>query len=138
MANGRAHAEAAPGNANNKGDAELVLFKKNQEQKTLNRYPAKLSQALSGALRTFSFWMANGSVGLPLLDGIDYRPALIESPSLMEAAYAIFANVIELSDDGEPINAKYAEYRAAQYIRRWCDSSYVVNPPFESWEVELY
>ena len=28
--------------------------------------------SFSGALRTFSFWIANGTVGHPLLDGIDY------------------------------------------------------------------
>jgi len=101
-------------------------------------YPKKLSPEFSGALRTFSFWIANGSVGHPLLEGIDYRLAMLESPSLMEQAYAIFANVIELSPDGLAVNAKYAEYRAAQYIRSYCDPSYVVNPPFEGWEVELF
>jgi len=63
---------------------------------------------------------------------------MLESPSLMEQAYAIFANVIELSPDGLAVNAKYAEYRAAQYIRSYCDPAYVVNPPFEGWEVELF
>ena len=82
--------------------------------------------------------MANGSVGLPLLEGIDYRQAMLESPSLMEEAYAIFANVIEFSHEGEPVNAKYAEYIAAQRIRRWCDSTYVVTPPFQNWETELH
>lgn len=104
----------------------------------LPSYPKKLSPEFPGALRTFSFWIANGSVGLPLLEGIDYRPEMLASPSLMEQAYAIFANVIELSGDGIPTNAKYAEYRAAQYIRRYCDRTYVVDPPFENWEVELY
>ena len=102
------------------------------------KYPVKLSPNFSGALRTFSYWMANGSVGFPLLDGIEYRQAMLESPSLMEEAYAIFANVIEFNEDGQPVNAKYAEYRAAQCIRRWCDPSYAVIPPFEGWETELY
>jgi hypothetical protein len=31
------------------------------------RYPKTLSPEFSGALRTFSFWIANGSVGYPLL-----------------------------------------------------------------------
>nr|WP_091664358.1 hypothetical protein [Massilia sp. PDC64] len=101
-------------------------------------HPHKLSSEFSGALRTFSFWMANGTVGLPLLEGIDYRPELVASPSLMEQTYAIFANVIEFSDDGTPTNAKYAEYRAAQYIRSYCDPTYVVDPPFDAWEVELF
>jgi hypothetical protein len=73
-----------------------------------------------------------------LLEGIDYRQEMLASPSLMEQAYAIFANVIEFSDDGVPTNAKYAEHRAAQYIRRYCDPTYVMSPPFENWETELY
>ena len=100
--------------------------------------PAKLSHEFSGTLRTFSFWMANGSVGLPLLEGIDYWDDLKESPSLMEEVYAIFANVLEFDESGVPINAKYAEFRAAQCIRRWCDPAYEVAPPFEAWETELY
>jgi len=31
----------------------------------------KLSDSFGGALRTFSFWIANGTVGYPLLEGID-------------------------------------------------------------------
>ena len=102
------------------------------------KHPRSLSHQLSGALRTFSYWVANGTVGLPLLGGIDYRKAMLDEPSLMEQAYAIFANVIELNERGEPVNAKYAERRAAQYIRRYCDPSYVVEPPFEDWECELH
>jgi len=46
-------------------------------------YPRKLSPEFSGALRTFSFWIANGSVGHPLLEGVDYRPEMLASPSVM-------------------------------------------------------
>ncbi len=101
-------------------------------------YPKKLSTEYSGALRTFGFWLANGTVGYPLLEGIDYWPALRESPSLLEEAMAIFANVLEFDENGVPLNAKWAEHRAAQTIRRWCDPTYVVEPPFESWETALY
>src|SRR5215470_15000188 len=104
----------------------------------MEKYPKRLSRPFSGALRTFSYWMAAGSVGLPLLEGIEYRQAMLEEPSLMEMAYAIFANVIEFNEDGDPINAKYAEHRAAQYIRSYCDPSYKAAPPFEGWEQELY
>lgn len=116
----------------------MGFFSKTKPADELSGYPKKLSPEFSGALRSFSFWIANGSVGLPLLEGIDYRPELLASPSVMEQAYAIFANVIEFSGDGMPTNAKYAEYRAAQYIRSYCDSAYVVEPPFEDWEVELF
>jgi hypothetical protein len=116
----------------------MGLFSKAKPTDESPSYPKKLSPEFSGALRTFSFWVANGSVGFPLLEGIDYRPAMLDSPSLMEQAYAIFANIIEFSSDGKPTNAKYAEYRAAQYIRSYCDPTYMIDPPFEDWEVELF
>lgn len=116
----------------------MEYFPKSKQADASPSYPKKLSPAFSGALRTFSFWMANGTAGLPLLEGIDYRPEMLASPSVMEQAYAIFANVIELSVDGIPTNAKYAEHRAAQYIRSYCDPTYVVDPPFEICEVELF
>lgn len=119
--------------------AQLMgFFSKTKITDTLPGYPKKPSPEFSGALRTFSFWVANGSVGHPLLEGIDYRPEMLASPSLMEQAFAIFANVIEFSHDGTPTNAKYAEYRAAQYIRAYCDPAYTVDPPLEGWEVELF
>ena len=101
-------------------------------------HPPKLSHSCSGALRTFSYWVAAGSVGLPLLEGVEYRQTMLEEPSLMEMAYAIFANVVEFDAAGAPINAKYAERRAAQYIRSYCDPGYVVTPPFEDWETALH
>jgi hypothetical protein len=101
-------------------------------------HPKKLSPEFSGALRTFSFWVANGTVGMSLLQDIDYRQTMIEEPSMLEIAYAIFANVLEFDESGAPINAKYAEYRAAQYIRQYCDPSYRALPAFEAWEQELH
>ncbi|MGJ4931897.1 DUF7677 family protein [Bradyrhizobium sp. HKCCYLS2038] len=101
-------------------------------------HPTRLSAAFSGALRTFSYWIAGGSVGLPLLDGIEYRETMLAEPSLMEQAFAIFANVIEFDPEGTPVNAKYAEHRAAQYIRAYCDRGFQVVPPFEPWEVALH
>ena len=101
-------------------------------------HPKKLSPEFSGALRTFSYWVASGSLGSPLLDGIDYRETMIEEPSMLEIAYAIFANVLEFNESGFPINAKYAEHRAAQYIRHYHDPSFKVSPPFEAWEQELH
>ncbi|MFC5863833.1 hypothetical protein ACFPT7_16110 [Acidicapsa dinghuensis] len=98
----------------------------------------KLGGSFSGALRTFSFWIANGTVGYRILEGIDYRSILLKDASAMEQLYAIFANVIELDDNGVVVNAKYAERRAAQWLRRYIDRSYEVLPPFEFWEVELH
>ena len=104
----------------------------------MTTYPKKLSHDFSGSLRTFAFWIANGTVGLPLLEGFDYWSAMKESPSLMEQVFAIYANVIELDENGRPLNAKAAEDRAAQFIRSWCDPDYKIDPPYESWEVELF
>jgi len=98
----------------------------------------KLSNSFSGALRQFSYWIANGTVGFPLLENIDYISVFKEEPSLLDQVYAIFANNIEMDEDGVVLNAKYAEKRAAQYIRQYCDMKYSVDKPFEYWEVELY
>jgi hypothetical protein len=46
-----------------------------------------------------------------MLKGIDYWKELRESPSQMEICFAIFANVLELDGQGEPVNEKYAERR---------------------------
>ena len=98
----------------------------------------RLTRSVSGALREFSYWVANGTVGQPLLDGIDYISVFREEPSLLETAYAIFANNIEMDGNGVVTNAKYAEMRAAQYIREYCDPGYAPDKPLEDWEVELY
>jgi len=98
---------------------------------------AKLSHSTSGAIRLFSFWLANRTVGLPLLQGIDYS-CIFEEPSALEQTYAIFVNVLELDDEGTVTNAKQAEQRAAQYIRSYVDGAYTIEPAFEDWEVSLY
>lgn len=99
----------------------------------------KLSHSVSGAVRQFSYWIANGTAGYPLLEGIDYFSEFKESPSLLETVYAIFMNNLELDENGEVLNAKYAEHRAAQYIKQWCIKEYIAEPTFEgSGELELY
>jgi hypothetical protein len=97
---------------------------------------AKLSPQFSGALRQFSYWVAARTVGLPLLEGVDYS-CIFKEPSALEAVYAIFANVIELDDDGNVLNAKWAERRAAQYILRYV-KGVMPDPPLEDWETALY
>lgn len=98
----------------------------------------KLTPSAIGALRTFSYWIANGTVAQPLLDGIDYRPVLMSEPSAMERVYAIYANVLEFGADGEVQNAANAERRAAQWLRAYIDPTYVVTPPLADWEIELH
>lgn len=99
----------------------------------------KLSRSVSGAIRQFSYWLANGTVVYPTLKGIDYFAEFRESPSLLETVYAIFINNLEVDENGEVLNAKYAEQRAAQYIKQWCVKDYQAKPSFDgSDEVELY
>ena len=74
-----------------------------------------------------------------MLDGIEYWDELKDSPSQMETCFAIFANVLELDDQGEPTNEKYADRRAAIWIYRYRTGEF---PPgeagLEPWECELY
>lgn len=95
-----------------------------------------VSHSVSGALRTFSFWFANGTVGLPLLEGVDYA-CIFSEPSALEQTYAIFINVLEFDEAGQVLNAKHAEHRAAQHILQYVTGR-EAEPPFEGWEVALY
>jgi hypothetical protein len=96
----------------------------------------RLSHGASGAVGRFAGWVARGSVGHPMLNGIEYWDELKNSPSQMEIC---FANVLEVDDHGEPTNEKYAERRAATWIYRRCTGE---PPPgkadLEPWECELY
>ncbi|MEU6393659.1 hypothetical protein [Streptomyces sp. NPDC046939] len=98
-----------------------------------------LSRGASGALRRFAGRLTRGSVGHPLLEGIDYWEELRESPSQMEICVAIFANVLELDEQGEPVNEKYAERRAAVWLYRYCTGKLPPGEPdIESWECHLH
>ncbi|WP_294611835.1 hypothetical protein [uncultured Gilliamella sp.] len=96
----------------------------------------KLSHSFSGALRTFVYFMASGTQYT--LEGIDYLPLYGEDPTAIEQVFAIYANVIELDEHGEVLNAKYAEKRATDYLQRYFNPDYVIDPPYEDWELELY
>ena len=98
----------------------------------------KVSHSVSGAVRRFSYWLANGTVGNPILEGIDYFDEFKESPSLLETVYAIFINNLELDENGNVLNEKYAEKRAAQYIKQYCVEYYKAEPEFSFNEIELY
>lgn len=73
-----------------------------------------------------------------MLEGVNYLELYGKEPSAIEQAYAIFANVIELDENGQVLNAQYAQKRATDYIRSYCDSSFEVEPVYEEWELELY
>ena len=95
-----------------------------------------LSHSVGGAIRTLSFWMANKSLAHPSLEKVDYS-CIFHEPSALEQAYAIYANVLEINDMGQVINAKHAEERAAQYILQYITGQ-KATPPFEDWEVALH
>ena len=96
----------------------------------------KLSNSFSGALRTFAYFIASGTHYN--LQGIDYLDLFGNEPSAIERVFAIYANVIELDENGMVLNAKYAEKRATDYIRQYCDQNFKVEPEYEDWEIELY
>lgn len=96
----------------------------------------KLSSSFSAALRNFVYFLSSGNHYH--LKGISYIDLYGEEPSAIEQAFAIYENVIELNDNGIVLNAKYAEERACDYIRSYCDSKFKVDPPYEDWEIALY
>ena len=96
----------------------------------------RLSKSISGAIRTFSYFMASGSHYM--LQGVDYLSLYGKEPSAIEQTFAIFANVLECDERGQVLNATYAQRRATDYLRSYCDSSFEVQPPFEEWEMALY
>lgn len=73
-----------------------------------------------------------------MLEGVDYIPLYGAEPSAIEQAYAIYANVIVLDENGSVLNAKWAEKRATDYIHRYIDPAFRVEPEFEDWELELH
>jgi hypothetical protein len=96
----------------------------------------KLSNSFRGALRTFAYFMASGTQDT--LKGINYLALYGDEPSAIEQVFAIYANVIELDENGDVLNAKYAEKRATDYLRAYCDPAFKLDPPYEDWEVELH
>lgn len=80
--------------------------------------------------------MASGTQNT--LEGIDYLSLYGEEPSAIEQVFAIYANVIELDENGNVLNAKYAEKRATDYLRSYCDPTFIVEPAYEYWELELH
>ena len=95
----------------------------------------KISSHVSGAVRQFAMSFARGD----LVKDIDYTgDVLKEESSFAEQAFAIFMNNLEMDGTGNILNYKHCENRAAQYIRGYFDREYTIEPPFESWEVELF
>ncbi len=95
-----------------------------------------LSHSFSGALRTFAYFMSSGTHYM--LEGVDYLPLYGSEPSAIEQVYAIFANVLEVDESGQVLNAQHAQKRATDYLRAYCDRGFKVAPPYEDWELELH
>jgi hypothetical protein len=96
----------------------------------------KLSNDFSGALRTFAYFMASGTHRM--LQDVEYLELYGTEPSAIEMTFAIFANVIELDSEGKVQNFTYAQKRATDYLKSYCDPLFTVTPPLEEWEMELY
>lgn len=99
---------------------------------------AHLPVDVRASLRLFAFYLANGTIDVDLLDGVDYRPALFQFGSPLEQVFAIYGNVLRVDESGQVLNDGEAQYRAAQWIRAHCDPGYQVEPPFQAWETELH
>jgi hypothetical protein len=95
-----------------------------------------LSNSFSGALRTFAYFMASGTHYN--LEGIDYLSLYGNEPSAFEQVFAIYTNVIELDENGQVLNGKYAEKRATDYLRAYCEPGFEVKPAYENWEIALH
>lgn len=96
----------------------------------------KMSSDFSGALRTFAYFMAGGTHHM--LKDVEYLDLYGEEPSAIEMVFAIFANVIELDQDGNVTNFTYAQQRATDYLKSYCVPGFKVSPPLEEWETALY
>jgi len=43
-----------------------------------------------------------------------------------------------MDSEGNVLNFTYAQARATDYLRSYCDPSFEVTPPLEDWETELH
>lgn len=97
----------------------------------------KLSEDVRSRLRFLAFFIANGTLCADIIpDDMDYS-VILEEPSALEMTFAIWSNILEIDEDGNVTNDDHATHRAAQFVRHFVDPEYVVDPPFESWELEL-
>jgi len=96
----------------------------------------QLSQSVTGALHTFGFWLANGTVGQPILESIDYS-CIFREPSALEQALAIFANVLRFDETGRVMNERKARADSGTMDSVLCGSQ-LIEPPLERWETHLH
>jgi hypothetical protein len=100
--------------------------------------PAAIPEDLIATVRSFSFALGNGTLDREVLPReIDYRQSVVQFGSELELIYNIFLRNLTLTASGEVGNSSYAQRRAAQWIRSYCDPDYVVDPPLSDHEQEL-
>lgn len=73
-----------------------------------------------------------------MLEDVEYLDLYGTEPSAIEMVFAVFANVIEVDDEGSVLNFTHAQKRATDYLRAYCNPSFKVEPRLEDWETELY
>ena len=95
----------------------------------------KLSNSVSGAIRTFTYFMSSGTHYM--INDLDYISLYGEEPSAIEQVYAIFINVLETDEDGNVTNFTYAQKRATDYLRMYINRE-KVKPEYEQWEIDLH
>lgn len=106
----------------------------------------RLSDDFKSCLRHFVYYYTNGTLPFvigdeSILKDIDYRELLKNEASLVEQAFAIYTNNIEMDSHGTVLNDTHAMMRAAQWIRFVCRNDgedYEVKPAFEDWETYLH
>ena len=106
---------------------------------------SKLSISMRSALRLFTYYYANQTLGfvsgIPKLTAFNYLEEMHEMPSNVEMMYSIFANNIEMDVEGRVVNFDHSVKRASQFVASClfdAENNYVVEPPFEDWEIELH
>lgn len=93
-----------------------------------------LSEEFRADLRFFAFLLGNGTLLINETE-LEYGGALARKDDALGRVFAVFVN--RWQPGGDPPRPKYADRRAAQWLRRHCDPAYTVLPPFEAWETEI-
>ena len=74
-----------------------------------------------------------------MLEGIDHVPLYGNEPSAIEQVYAIFANVLELDEKGQVLNAHSAQKRRRTTLGHIVIPTSKLDPPYEeNWETKLH
>ena len=69
---------------------------------------------------------------------LDIHPFMLSLWRKQVREGVIVARASKLDESGQVLNAHYAQKRATDYLRAYCDPTFRVDPPYEAWEVELH